>query len=658
MEDKDKMSYDNESITSLKGADRVRLRPSVIFGSDGLEGCQHSVFEILSNSIDEAREGFGNKIEIIRHSDLSITIKDYGRGIPVDYNQKEERYNWELLFCELYAGGKYLNNSGENYEFSLGLNGLGLCSTQYSSEFMKVVVVRDGFKYMVNFEKGENVGGLIKEKTDLTETGTYIYWKPDRDVFTDINIPVSYYKDILKRQSIVNKGLTFTLFDEESGENFIYCYQNGIKDYISEIVGEDSLTDIQYYENETTGRDREDKPEYKLKFEIAFCFDNEKNVAEYYHNSSYLEYGGSPDKAVKSAFVYAIDSYLKSNDMYKKDEKKIVYSDIEDSLVIIINSFSTITSYENQTKKSITNKFIQEAITDYLKKQLEIYFIENKSEADKIANQVVVNKRSRETAERTRINIKKKLTGSLDMNNRVEKFVNCRTKDVKKRELYIVEGDSALGSCVLGRDAEFQGIMPIRGKILNCLKANYDKIFKSDIIIDLLRVLGCGVEIKSKHNKDLNSFDIEQLKWNKVIICTDADVDGFQIRTLLLTMLYCLVPTLINEKKVFIAESPLYEINSGKKTYFAYSEKEKADIVKKIKGNYNIQRSKGLGENEPEMMWETTMNPETRKLILVMPEDVAKTQIMFDLLLGNNIQGRKDFIEKFGYKYIDLSEMS
>jgi len=658
LKDKDKMSYDNESITSLKGADRVRLRPSVIFGSDGLEGCQHSVFEILSNSIDEAREGFGSKIEIIRHKDLSITIKDYGRGIPVDYNQKEGRYNWELLFCELYAGGKYLNNSGENYEFSLGLNGLGLCSTQYSSEFMKVLVVRDGYKYIINFEKGENIGGFKKEKTDSKETGTCIYWKPDRDVFTDINIPLFYYQDILKRQSIVNKGLAFELFDEESGERFTYCYENGIKDYISEIVGDGAITDTQYYENETMGRDREDKPEYKLKFEIAFCFDNEKNIVEYYHNSSYLEYGGSPDKAVKSAFVYAIDSYLKNNDMYKKDEKKIVYSDIEDSLVLIINSFSTITSYENQTKKSITNKFIQEAITDFLKKQLEIYFIENKGEADKIANQVIVNKRSRETAEKTRINIKKKLTGNLDMNNRVEKFVNCRTKDVTKRELYIVEGDSALGSCMLGRDAEFQGIMPIRGKILNCLKANYDKIFKSDIIIDLLRVIGCGVEIKSKHNKDLNSFDIEQLKWSKIIICTDADVDGFQIRALLLTMIYCLAPTLINEKKVFIAESPLYEINSGKKTYFAYSEKEKTDILKKIKGNYSIQRSKGLGENEPEMMWQTTMNPETRKLILVLPDDVKKTQFIFDLLLGDNLKGRKDFIEKFGYKYIDLSEMS
>lgn len=650
--------YTNESISSLKGADRVRLRPSVIFGSDGLDGCQHSVFEILSNSIDEAREGYGNKIEITLYADHSIMVQDHGRGIPVDYNSNEERYNWELLFCELYAGGKYDNNSGDNYQFSLGLNGLGLCSTQYSSEFMHVIIYRDGFRYELNFEKGENVGGLIKEPTAKKETGTSIHWKPDRDVFTDINIPVEYFKDMLRRQCIVNAGLTFILKDEATEETSTYCYPNGIKDYLAEITNEKNLTEIQYLSTEATGRDREDMPDYKLKFELSFCFNNEINILEYYHNSSFLEHGGSPDKATRTAFVYAIDKYLKDNNLYKKDEKKITFSDVEDSLVLVINSFSTVTSYANQTKKAISNKFIQDAMTDFMKKQLEIYFIENKADADKIAAQIIVNKRSRESAENTRINIKKKLTGSLDMNNRVEKFVNCRTKDVTKRELYIVEGDSAMGSCILGRDSEFQGIMPIRGKILNCLKSSYDTIFKSDIITDLLRVLGCGVEIKSKHNKELNSFDLSQLKWNKVIICTDADVDGFQIRTLVLTMIYRLVPTLIEQGYVYIAESPLYEITSGKNTYFAYSEREKADITDKIKGKYHIQRSKGLGENEPEMMWQTTMNPETRRLIKVMPDEAEATAEMFEILLGNDLQGRKDYISKNGHEYIDLTELS
>ena len=653
-----KKTYNNESITALKGADRVRLRPGVIFGSDGLDGCAHSFFEILSNSIDEAREGFGTQIEVIRHSDHSITVKDHGRGIPVDFNQKENCYNWELVFCELYAGGKYQNNTADTYSFSLGLNGLGTCATQYASRYMDADIYRDNTHYHLHFERGENVGGLTKEPYSGKETGTTITWQPDRDVFTDINIPLDYFQTTIKKQAIVNPGITFLLTDEASGETYPYLYAQGIRDYLEELCqGTTPLTPICFWEQETKGRDREDKEEYQLKFQVAFAFHNEVNVIEYFHNSSFLEHGGAPDKAVRSAFVYAIDQYAKQNNLYKKDEKKITFSDVEDSLLLVISSFSTMTSYENQTKKSITNKFIQEAMTDYLKAQLEVYFIENKLDADKIASQVLANKRSRETAEKTRTAIRKKLTGNLDMSNRVEKFVNCRTKDVTRREIYIVEGDSALGACKQGRDAEFQAIIPVRGKILNCLKADYDKIFKNDIITDLLRVLGCGVEMKTKHS-DFNAFDLSQLKWSKIIICTDADVDGYQIRTLILTMLYRLVPTLIKEKKVFIAESPLYEITSGKDTFFAYTETEKAEILSKIKGKYAIQRSKGLGENQPEMMWETTMNPATRRLIQVLPEDARFTQEKFDLLLGDNLKGRKEYIEQNGHRYIDFSELS
>ena len=649
--------YGNESITALKGADRVRKRPSVIFGSDGLEGCQHAIFEIISNSIDEAKEGYGSQIEITRHADYSITVQDYGRGAPVDYNPIEEKYNWELLFCELYAGGKYSNNDEDgHYTYSLGLNGLGLCATQYSSEYMDSVILQKGWKYTLHFEKGENVGGLKKEEYKGKKTGTMINWRPDRDVFTEIDVPLSWYLDMLKRQSIVNDGITFMLKDESSGETYAFRYENGIRDYINELAGETALTAPHHFSHETAGRDRADKPEYKLKFDIVFCFSNHVNVLEYYHNSSWLAYGGSPDKAVRNAFVSAIDTYLKSGNHYKKDEKKIGFLDIEESLILITNSFSTITSYENQTKKAITNKFIQDAMTDFLKKQLEVYFIEHKSDADRLAAQILANKRSRESAEKTRVALKKKLTGAIDLNNRVEKFVNCRTKDIARRELYIVEGDSALGSCKLGRDAEFQAIMPVRGKIFNCLKADYNRILSNEIITDLMRVLGCGVEIKSK-SKDISDFDLNRLNYNRVIICTDADYDGYHIRTLILTMLYRLTPTLIKEGKVFIAESPLYEITIGKKTHFAYTEKEKADILKKAETQkVGIQRSKGLGENEPEMMWQTTMNPETRRLVQVIPAEAEKTKEMFEILLGDNLKGRKSFIEEFGHLYIDLSE--
>ena len=653
-----KKHYGNESISSLKGADRVRLRPGVIFGSDGIEGCKHSFFEILSNSIDEAREGFGNVIEVTRYKDNSIMVKDYGRGIPLEFNEKEQRYNWELIFCELYAGGKYKNNSQNIYEYSLGLNGLGACATQYSSEYMDVLVTRDGFDYELHFKKGENVGGLKKTPSTSKITGTTITWRPDLDVFTDINISLEYLQDVIKKQAVVNSGLVFKLYDCETNQNFEYCYENGIVDYVKEKSLDKNFTSIQYIKTETRGRDRKDKPEYKLKMEIAFCFSNQVNNVEYYHNSSYLEHGGAPDKAIKSAFVYEIDKFLKENGKYNKDESKITYVDVYDSLILVTNSFSTQTSYENQTKKSITNKFIQEAMTEFVKEQLEIYFIENKLESEKILEQILVNKRSRESAEKTRVNIKKKLSGNIDIANRVKKFVNCRSKDLEKRELYIVEGDSALGSCKLGRDAEFQAIMAVRGKILNCLKADIDSIFKSEIIVDLLRVLGCGVEIKSKNNKEFNNFDLNNLKWSKVIICTDADVDGFQIRTLILAMFYKIMPSLLQEGRVYIAESPLFEITSKNKTYFAYTEYEKNMILSKLTGKYTLQRSKGLGENEPEMMWETTMNPETRRLIKILPDDVKNTEFYFDLLLGENLSGRKEFIEENGYKYLDDIDVS
>ncbi len=657
--------YGNDSISQLKGADRVRKRPGVIFGSDGLDGCEHAVFEILSNAIDEAREGYGDLITLTYYEDKSIEVEDFGRGCPVDWNPNEKRFNWELVFCELYAGGKYKNTDGGDYEYSLGLNGLGSCATQYASEYMDVTVRRDGKKYQLHFKKGKVCGKkgqeLSVEDTDRKKTGTTIRWKPDMEVFTDISIPHEYFDDVLHRQSVVNAGITFRLRIEENGRftQKDYCYPNGIIDYVKEIAGDGALTAPEFISAERRGRDRDDKPEYKVKLSAAFCFSNKTQLIEYYHNSSWLENGGAPDKAVKSAFVSAIDSYIKQIGKYQKNESAIKFQDIQDCLILVTNCFSTQTSYENQTKKAINNLFIQKAMTEFFKSRLEVYFIENKPEADRIAEQVLINKRSRETAEKARQGMKKKLSGSIDIANRVQKFVDCRSREPEKREIYIVEGDSALGACKLSRDAEFQGIMPVRGKILNCLKADYVRIFKSDVITDLMKVLGCGVEVKDKHVKELSSFDLDNLRWSKIIICTDADVDGFQIRTLILTMLYRLVPTLINEGYVYIAESPLYEIECKGKTYFAYSDREKAEITDSLKGaKMSISRSKGLGENDPDMMWMTTMNPESRRLIKVMPEDAQRMSEMFDLLLGDNLDGRKNHIAEFGYKYLDMADIS
>ena len=649
--------YDNESITALKGADRVRKRPGVMLGSDGLEGCQHTIFEILSNAVDEARAGYGSKILITRYEDDSVEIQDFGRGMPVDYNQKEQRFNWELIFCELYAGGKY-----DSEDFTLGLNGLGACATQYASEYMDVEVKRDGYLFTLHFEHGENVGGLKKEPYSKKDTGTRIRFKPDIQVFTDIAVPLEYYADVLRRQAIVNPGLLFQ-FRNQEGKSFTttdYIYEQGIADYVREITEGQSISSVQFWSAERVGRDREDKPEYKVQLNIAMCISNKISLLEYYHNSSWLEHGGSPDKAVRSALVSQIDAYLKQNGKYLKNESKITFQDIQDCLVLVSSSFSSSqTSYENQTKKAINNKFVQEAMTEFLRHCLEVYFIENKAEADRICEQVLINKRSRERAETTRLNLKKTLQTGSDLASRVPGFVDCRSRDVERRELFIVEGKSAMGAVVQARDSEFQAVIPVRGKILNCLKAEFDKIFKSEIIVNLLKILGCGVEVRSKSNKNLATFDLKQLRFSKIIICTDADVDGFQIRTLILAMLYRLTPTLIEQGYVYIAETPLYEINTKTDTYFAYNEAEKAKILEELDGQrYIIQRSKGLGENEPEMMSLTTMHPDTRRLVRVTPTDVEDTARTFDVLLGDDLDGRKRIIAEHGAEYLDMLDLA
>ena len=659
-----KEEYGNQSITQLKGADRVRKRPAVIFGSDGLEGCAHAVFEIVSNSVDEAREGHGDTIIVTRFADHAVQVEDSGRGVPMGYNEREKRYNWDLIFCELYAGGKYENNKeGANYGYALGLNGLGACATQCASAYMEVRSYSGGMLSEMHFKKGKPVGKLKEEPLQPRDKkhGTVIKWLPDLEVFTDIAIPKDYYVDMLKRQAVVNSGVRFVLKNELPGGKFEteeFYYENGITDRVSELAGGTELIDPPLFKTETMGRDREDMDDYKLKVEFSFCVSNKLRNIEYYHNSSWLEHGGSPEKAAKLAFVSAINKYIKNEGKYKKGETQILFADVAESLILVVNSFSTQTSYANQTKKAITNSFIADFMTDWFKKTLAIYFTEHPAEAEKIANQVLINKRSREKANEIKLDVKKKLSASMDVSNRVDKFVCCRSKDPEKREVYIVEGDSALTSCKLSRNAEFQALFAVRGKTLNCMKAGYDRIFASEVIVNMLRVIGCGVEIKGGAKNDMATFDPDNLKWNKIIICTDADEDGFQIRTLILTAFYRLLPTLIDLGRVYIAESPLYEITVKDESYFAYNEKEKAEILAGLEGKkYTIQRSTGLGENSPQMMAETTMNPATRRLVRVTPSEAAATAAIFETLLGDDLEGRKRFIAEKGRFYMNAIDV-
>lgn len=655
-----KKKYDNNSISMLKGAERVRKRPGVIFGSDDIEGCIHGFFEIVSNSTDEAKTGHGDRIEVIRFTDGSIQVKDYGRGVPMDWNESEGRYNWELCFCELYAGGKY---SDANYDYSLGLNGLGAAATQYASEWFDVTSVRDGFEYSMHFEKGDPAGELVKKKVRGRPTGTIQRWKPDTEVFTEIDIPLERFKEILKQQAIVNAGITYSLHDEQTGEDFTYLYPEGILGYVTELAADDAMTTPFLFSGEGRGRDRKDKEDYSVKADIAFCFSNKTQVLKYFHNSSFLEHGGSPDKAVRNALVAAFDKEIKTRGKYTAKEAKLTFGDIQDSLILVTNSFSTRTSYENQTKKAINNKYIQEFLTELIKNNLQIWFIEHKPEADKIVDQVLINKRSREQSESQRITVKKKLMEKTDVTNKVKKFVDCRSKDPEQRELFICEGDSALGSLLTARDPNTQALMPIRGKILNIQKASLQSVFSSDIIMDLIRVMGCGVEVRgTKLPKDIPQFDESRLKFNKVIITADMDVDGSHIVCLVTTMIYRLCPQLIEKGYLYYAMTPLFEITdkSGKQheTLYAFSDAERDKLIKgKDPKKLTIQRSKGLGENDAEMMAKF-ITPGTRRFIRITAAEAEEMEKWFDLFMGNDVAPRKEYIEEHGHEFMDELDLS
>ena len=653
-----KKKYDNNSISALKGADRVRKRPGVIFGSDDIQGCIHGFFEILSNSTDEAKTGHGHIIETIKHKDGSIEVRDYGRGVPMDWNENEKRYNHELVFEELYAGGKY---SDANYDYSLGLNGLGSAATQYASEWFDVTSIRDGYEYSMHYEKGIAKGKLKKTKTKSRKTGTVQRWLPDPEVFTETDIPLDAFQSILKQQAIVNAGITYSLLDEESGEKFTYLYPEGILGYVTELSGEDSLTVPFLFSGEGKGRDRADKDDYSVKADIAFCFSNKTQTLRYFHNSSFLEHGGSPDKATRQAMVAAFDKEIKARGKYTAREAKITFGDIQDSLILVINSFSTQTSYENQTKKAINNKYIQEFLTDLIKSNMQVWFIEHKPEADKIIEQVLINKRSREQSETQRITVKKKLMEKTDVTNKVKKFVDCRSKDPEKREIFIAEGDSALSSLIVARDPEFQALMPIRGKILNTQKASLQSVFASDIIMDLIRVLGCGVELRGKKlPKDIPAFDIDRLRFGKVIMACDSDVDGFHIVCLITTMIYNLCPQLIENGNLYYVLTPLFEIEdrTGKdhEYLYAFTDEEKDMLIAgKDPKKITIQRAKGLGELDAPVM-ARFLNPATRKLVRVTAEDADEMAQWFETLFGSDVAPRKLYLENH-FSDISLEEL-
>ena len=640
--------YSNESIKSLKGADRVRLRPGIIFGTNDINGCTHSVFEIISNSIDEAKAGYGDTVNIKYMADGTVIVEDFGRGVPMDWNANEQRYNWELVFAEMYAGGKM--DADSMYDNSLGLNGLGCCATQYASEYMIVTSCRDGYKYTMNFKKGVPVGELQKVPYD-GPTGTKIEFKPDLEVFTAIVVDPNVLHDMCRKQALTNAGVHLVV-DYEGYEPIDWYYENGASEFIEQLLGPEKLCDVASYAGEIFCQNSEDTPEYKLKMEIALSFSRQHVLEEFYHNSSHLEEGGKTLDGFRKGAVKVFKKAIKESGKFQKGDELINIRDIEEILCCVFISWcpGALTFFGNQTKKKVLNECFEPAVARFTEEAITRWIAENQKESDRVLAEIVANKKIREKADNVRSSAIKKLSSGIDsFGSQPQKFVGCASKDKNERELYIVEGDSALGSCKLARNGQFQALMPVRGKITNCLKEDLVKVLNSDIILDLLQVMGCGIEVQGKNMKELPKFDIDKLNFDKLIICTDADLDGMQIRCLLLTFFYILTPTLLREGKVYIAETPLYEITCGKETRFAYDEKEKDAILKEFDGRrVKIQRSKGLGENDPEMMSISTMRPDTRRLIKV---DYAGAEqdinFMFNALLGEDITSRRVLINEY-----------
>lgn len=636
-------NYNNESIRKLTDLEAVRTRVSVYAGSADREGAFTTVKEIVSNSIDEFKEGYGDKIEILYNEDGSITVRDSGRGIPMDWNESEQEYNYKLLLFTLNAGGKY---DSSNYGYSIGLNGIGSGLSTMSSEYAKIQSIRDGNIYSITAKKGIPQGELsIKQNKDNLPSGTVVTWKPDTDVFDDIDFPDSWFLEYIKRQAIVNKGLRI-VFSNKNDEVIEEYYENGIKDYIHELANNKNFTSGEYFEtDDILGKDRADRDEYKSKFEVAYVFNNDNPAMESYHNSSYLSEGGSPHDAIKSAFVYTIDRLIKKLNKYNKNEKKISFTDIEESLVVITNTYSTETQYKNQTKLAISNKFIKDKLNELLRNNLQVFFVENPLDAEKVADQVLANKRAREKAEKTRIDVRKQLSKKNNsITNKVEGYYPPKSKNKEERILAICEGRSALSSMLDGRDINTYGIYPIRGKTLNVYKASNSKIAKDELITDLYSILGCGMELEGKRGTKSNNFDINNLQFDKITIFADADEDGVgSILPLLLVMFERLSPELLKEGKIYYGQTPKYEVKTLNEEYYAFNDKEFEEIKKEI-GNqkYEVNFVKGLGELNQQGI-SMCMRPEAENLLQITAEKDESFDIL-KVFMGKRVDKRREII--------------
>lgn len=661
----------SRNMKRLKDEQQVRQRAGVIFGSNTEKGAFHSVDEVFANSVDEAREGYGKsiriKVENPTEEDLKvgahkdayvITVSDDGRGLPMDWNADEEMYNWELALCTLYASGKY---DDTQYSQSLGLNGLGLTATQYASSFMDVWSTYGGKTRYMHFEKGRPVGDMKVLNPVREGTGTTIRFQPDPEVFPAlmyVKLDASMFLTLLNSQAMLHAGLEIILDHVDFGQSKRFYYENGMSEFVDKVVEDKKLLDKAIEFNdfaEGTDYPEQGEKNYRVDMRIAFNFCREHSVIQVYHNGSHMFEGGRTVDGLEYGITKAFTDCARNLGKINRADK-FNYKDIESMLICVASTDApgNRTHFKNQTKGAITNPFIGQEFAQFVYNKVRYWMENNKAVADKVIAEAVINKKAREEGAELSKNIIKKLGKTVSFGNKPKDFKDCSSKIVSERELYIVEGRSALGSVKLACNPLFQGVIPVRGKIINCLKEKITRVLNNDIIIDLYRVLGCGMEVKSKYIENLPEFDLSKLNWGKVIICTDADVDGMHIRCLLITMFYVLSPSLLKAGKVYIAETPLYEISWKKETRFAFDDNEKELIKQELynlgaKDNQiKIQRSKGLGENDPEMMSVSTMKPETRRLIPIeYPADDSELMTYFNALLGDDLETRRMLIDEY-----------
>ncbi len=627
--------YGADQIQVLEGLEAVRKRPGMYIGSTGPKGLHHLVYEIVDNSVDETLAGFCTHIEVEIHPDNVISVRDNGRGIPVEINEKTGLPSVTVVLTVPHAGGKF---GGSGYKVSGGLHGVGSSVVNALSEWLEVEVSRDGHIHRQRFTRG-NIATELEIVGDTNETGTLVKFKADPEVFTETT---EYEFETLQRRlretAFLNAGLKLTLTDSRDPENIVeevYCYEGGIGsfvEYINESRGLTPLHDNAIHFSSVSG-DR--------SAEVALMYNDGYNetILSFANNVRTVD-GGTHETGFKTALTRVFNDYGKKYNILKDGDKKLSGDDVREGLTAVISVKLTEAEFEGQTKGKLGNTDITPLVSQTVYEKLTTYFEENPAVIKAIFNKALEAARAREAARKARDLARRK--SALESNSLPGKLADCTSKDSTLTELYIVEGDSAGGSAKNGRDREYQAILPLWGKMLNVEKARLDKVIGNDKLTPVVLALGTGIG---------EDFDIEKLRYNKIVIMADADVDGAHIRTLLLTFFFRYMRPLIDEGHVYIAQPPLFKISKGKKVKYAFSDEERDEVIEEFGGSCDIQRYKGLGEMDAQQLWETTMDPAYRTMLRVNVEDAMKADETFSILMGDKVEPRREFIEK-NAKYV------